>query len=51
MHNSGLIFAEKLDAIIYQLTDMPYRHRKSVKVDDIHIRDLVFHGYVIPSYS
>jgi len=44
----ALIFSEKLDEIIYRLLDMPYSHRKSLKANDIHIRDLVFNGYVVP---
>jgi plasmid stabilization system protein ParE len=44
----ALTFSDKLDEMIYQLTDMPYSHRKSLKANDVHIRDLVFNGYVVP---
>ena len=44
----ALIFFDKLDNVVFSLPDEPYRCRQSTKSNDISIRDLVFHGYVIP---
>ena len=44
----ALLFYEKLDAVVFSLSDMPYRYRQSTKFDDMNVRDLIFHGYVIP---
>lgn len=44
----ALLFFEKLDTIVCSLPNMPYKYRQSTKSNDINVRDLIFHGYVIP---
>jgi len=46
--NRALEFAQKLNEQVLDLDNMPYKYRASLKSDDHNIRDLVFHGYVIP---
>lgn len=29
---------------------MPYRFRKNLDINDDDVRDLIFHGYVVPFY-
>ncbi|MBN2768039.1 MAG: type II toxin-antitoxin system RelE/ParE family toxin [Campylobacterales bacterium] len=40
-------FKNELKKSIENILDMPYKHRKSVKIDDESIRELVFKKYVI----
>ena len=40
-------FLNELDKHINDLTNMPYKFRKSIYFDDENIRDLIFKGYVI----
>ncbi len=40
-------FKNELDKHINDLTNMPYKFRKSIYFDDENIRDLIFKGYVI----
>ena len=35
---------------IYNLSNFPYKFRKSFYYDDENIRDLIFKGYIIPYY-
>ena len=44
----ALEFSDRLNEKIFDLDNMPYRNRKSVKSDDSNVRDLIFHGYVVP---
>jgi len=44
----ALRFFEKLDEVIFSLPDMPLKCRQSTKSNDANVRDLIFHGYVIP---
>ena len=44
----ALNFQIDLDAKINNLTNMPYKFRKSIYFNDENIRDLIFKGYVIP---
>jgi len=46
--NRALEFAHKLNVQVLDLDNMPYKCRASLKSDDHNIRDLVFHGYVVP---
>ena len=46
--NRALEFAHKLNEQVLDLNNMPYKYRASLKSDDHNIRDLVFHGYVVP---
>ena len=46
--SQALLFMDKLDLSVLSLVDTPYRCRASTKSSDIHMRDLVFKGYVIP---
>ena len=45
---NALDFARKLEAKINDLPHFPYKCRQSQKSDGTDIRDLIFHGYVIP---
>jgi plasmid stabilization system protein ParE len=45
---NALNFAKKLEVRINALPHFPYKYRRSQKVNDENIRDLVFMGYVIP---
>ena len=46
--SQALIFLDKLENIIYTLSDTPYRCRQSSKSNDVNVRELVFQGYVVP---
>ena len=46
--NRALQFADTLNAQVMELDIMPYKHRASLKSNDISVRDFVFKGYVIP---
>ncbi len=41
-------FVDTLKSKIKDIPAMPYAHRRSLKVRDSSIRELVFNGYVIP---
>jgi len=40
-------FKNKLITSIKTISDMPYKHRKSIYFDNEKIRDLIFKGYTI----
>ncbi|MGE4397320.1 MAG: type II toxin-antitoxin system RelE/ParE family toxin [Sulfurimonas sp.] len=40
-------FKNELFALCKDISDMPYKHRKSIYHDDENIRDLVFKGYTV----
>ena len=42
------VFLSKLDNMINNIVNFPYKYRKSFYYDDEDIRDLVFKGYTIP---
>lgn len=42
------LFVEEVESRCYNLADMPYKCRKSLKFDSESVRDLVHKGYVIP---
>jgi len=42
------VFLSKLDNMINNIVNFPYKYRKSFCYDDEDIRDLVFKGYTIP---
>lgn len=41
-------FMRKVKQAIDSIVDMPYKHRKSNKLNDESVRELVFKGYIIP---
>ncbi len=44
----ALEFADKLNTKVLEIDGMPYQHRASSKTNDNNVRELIFHGYVIP---
>lgn len=42
------LFVEEVESRCYNLADMPYKCRKSLKFDSENVRDLIYKGYVIP---
>lgn len=44
----AVLFKSKLDDKILAIEFFPYKHRKCTKSKDDNLRDLIFHGYVIP---
>ena len=46
--NRALEFSDKLNKQVLDLDNMPYKNRATSKLKDSSIRELVFHGYVIP---
>jgi len=45
---NSLIFLNKLNDLVSTLPEMPFKCRQSTKSNDKAVRDLIFHGYVIP---
>jgi plasmid stabilization system protein ParE len=41
-------FQKKLNKILNNLSNMPYKFRQSFYYDDKNIRDLIYKGYTIP---
>jgi len=46
--NKAKAFNSVLYAKIHNLSTSPYKYRKSLYFDDIHVRDMIFKGYTIP---
>ena len=46
--NQAIKFQVELDEIINDITNMPFKYRKSIYFNDNNIRDLIFKGYVVP---
>jgi len=46
--NRALFFQRRLNKILNNLSNMPYKYRKSYYYNDDNIRDLIFKGYTIP---
>ena len=45
--NKALVFINKLDYTINNITDFPYKYRQSLYYNSEDIRDLIFKGYTI----
>jgi hypothetical protein len=45
--NKALTFLDKLDYVINNITNFPYKNRQSLYYNDKDIRDLIFKGYTI----
>ena len=41
-------FSKSVKTACFNLTDMPYKCRKSLNFDDENVRDLIYKGYVVP---
>jgi plasmid stabilization system protein ParE len=41
-------FKRELDLKILDLKNMPFKYRQSIHHNDIHTRNLIFKGYIIP---
>jgi plasmid stabilization system protein ParE len=48
--NRALEFEDNLSKKINNLSQYPYKHRKSIYFNNEAIRDLIFKGYVIPYF-
>jgi plasmid stabilization system protein ParE len=46
--NRALEFEDNLNKTINNLSQYPYKYRKSIYFDDETIRDLIFKGYTVP---
>lgn len=46
--NQAIKFQVELDEIIDDISNMPFKYRKSIYFNDNNIRDLIYKGYVIP---
>ncbi len=46
--NRALSFQRRLNKILNNLSNMPYKYRKSYYYSDDNIRDLIYKGYTIP---
>lgn len=46
--NRSLLFNRQLQKYINNLTNMPFKYRKSRYYDDPNVRDMIFKGYTIP---
>ena len=46
----AVLFYNDLITKIEEIKYMPYRFRKNLDINDDDVRDLIFHGYVVPFY-
>jgi plasmid stabilization system protein ParE len=45
---NAMNFKEQLESMIDNISNMPYKHRKSFYYNDDNTRDMIFKGYTLP---